>query len=158
MTHQSRDRGATGASPDVCLALPLSAERTHSQEPGVDHWKLFIWSTDRRTQSLSSGSVQNRNQGYGRGRMHMQRKVPRWAPLLTQSIKVIRNMKVCQRRVCMLWSFHNICAGRQSLLRKDRGRWNENKQVQQKRGSSQQYPACWTLKSRKEIARPFLAC
>ncbi|KAK1877753.1 Mediator of DNA damage checkpoint protein 1, partial [Dissostichus eleginoides] len=34
VTHQSRDRGVTGASPDVSLAIPLSAERTHSQEPG----------------------------------------------------------------------------------------------------------------------------
>ena len=42
VTHQSRDRGVTGASPDVSLAIPLSAERTHSQEPGGDHWKLFI--------------------------------------------------------------------------------------------------------------------
>lgn len=107
VTHESRDRGVTGASPDVCLGLLLSAERTRSQEPGGDHWKLlFDQLIDTHRASLQLGSKQN--QGYGCSRMHMQRKVPRWASLCTRNIKVERTWR-CQSYVCVMVFSQHLC-------------------------------------------------
>lgn len=70
MTHQSRDRGVTGASPDVSLALPLSAGADTQSGTGEVTTGNFLFD-----QLIGTGPILQFNS------KHMQRKVPRWAPL-----------------------------------------------------------------------------
>lgn len=56
MTHQSRDRGVTGASPDVCLGPPCwqpSRRAVRSQEVTTGNF-LFDQLIDARRASLQS--------------------------------------------------------------------------------------------------------
>lgn len=84
VTHQSGDRGVTGASPDVSCALPLSAEQTRGREPGVGRWKFFTPPPDEHVQE----PLEHKS-----GRLEK-------SPCFTQ---VQNKASVCQMFVCMWW-------------------------------------------------------
>lgn len=96
-----------------------SGHTVRSQEVTTGNF-LFDQPIDTHRASLQR-RFKNRNQEKGRGWMHMQRTVPRWAPLRVRNIKVQRARR-CVKAVRMLRSFQNICAARPSLLGDGGGR------------------------------------
>lgn len=152
---KARDQGVTGASPDVSFTLPLSAERTHSQEPGGDHWKLFIWSTDKHTQAPSPAQFKTGIKDMIVAGCICTERFPDGLRSVPGTWRC-KDMKVCQSSVCVcvcavVFSQHLDWSER-SPERRQRDEMRTNKC--RRRGSSQQCPVCWSLKRRKQAGQP----